>query len=189
MYILNFTLHDWHKGLEAGEDNPEIYGIAQEHLSEQIRIYLDLEDNVTYTLDFKSAGRKWFRVMGKGEGYLYYTLQADDMKRKYFDMQLVATYEDGSVKKTPVYRGGNILSGINATDFANNKEAAAFREILIELGDRITEEESARKNADEKKADKIHTHDVTDISEWSAIREAIITEAVGRIENGNEVEY
>lgn len=189
MYILNFTMHDWHEGLEPSPDNPKIYGIARENLSEQIRIYLDLEENVTYTLDFKSAGRKWYRMMAQGEGYLYYTLQADDMKRTYFDIQLVATYADGSVKKTPVYRGGNILAGINATDFANNKEAATFREILIEFSRRITEEQTARENADEDKADRLHTHETADISDWDKIREAIIAEAVGRIANGNEVEY
>lgn len=39
------------------------------------------------------------------------------------------------------------------------------------------------------KADKTHTHNINDINSWTTIRESIITEATGRIENGNEVEY
>lgn len=133
MYTLDFTVSDWHEGLVANLDNPKIYGINRENLSNQIRIYLDLEENVSYTLDFKSAGSKWFRLMAKGDGYLFYTLQAEDMKRRNFNIQLVATYADGQVKKTPIYKGYDILQSINATDSANDKDASSFKEALMEL--------------------------------------------------------
>ena len=133
MYTLDFTVSDWHEGLVANLDNPKIYGVNRENLSNQIRIYLDLEENVSYTLDFKSAGSKWFRLMAKGDGYLFYTLQAEDMKRRSFNIQLVATYADGQVKKTPIYKGYDILASINATDSANDKDASSFKEALMEL--------------------------------------------------------
>ena len=133
MYTLDFTVSDWHEGLVANLDNPKIYGVNRENLSNQIRIYLDLEENVSYTLDFKSAGSKWFRLMAKGDGYLFYTLQAEDMKRRNFNIQLVATYADGQVKKTPIYKGYDILQSINATDSANDKDASSFKEALMEL--------------------------------------------------------
>ena len=133
MYTLDFTVNDWHEGLVANLDNPKIYGVNRENLSDQIRIYLDLEENVSYTLDFKSAGTKWFRLMAKGDGYLFYTLQAEDMKRRSFNIQLVATYADGQVKKTPIYKGYDILASINATDSANDKDASSFKEALMEL--------------------------------------------------------
>lgn len=133
MYTLDFTVSDWHEGLVANLDNPKIYGVNRENLSNQIRIYLDLEENVSYTLDFKSAGSKWYRLMAKGDGYLFYTLQAEDMKRRSFNIQLVATYADGQVKKTPIYKGYDILASINATDSANGKDASSFKEALMEL--------------------------------------------------------
>jgi hypothetical protein len=133
MYTLDFTVSDWHEGLVANLDNPKIYGVNRENLSNQIRIYLDLEENVSYTLDFKSAGSKWYRLMAKGDGYLFYTLQAEDMKRRNFNIQLVATYADGQVKKTPIYKGYDILQSINATDSANDKDASSFKEALMEL--------------------------------------------------------
>ena len=133
MYTLDFTVNDWHEGLVANLDNPKIYGVNRENLSDQIRIYLDLEENASYTLDFKSAGSKWFRLMAKGDGYLFYTLQAEDMKRRSFNIQLVATYADGQVKKTPIYKGYDILASINATDSANDKDASSFKEALMEL--------------------------------------------------------
>lgn len=43
MYTLDFTVNDWHEGLVANLDNPKIYGVNRENLSDQIRIYLDLE--------------------------------------------------------------------------------------------------------------------------------------------------
>lgn len=133
MYTLEFTVEDWHEGIKAKEGNPKIYGINCENLADQIRIYLDLEENVSYTLDFKSAGTKWYRLMAKGDGYLFYTLQAEDMKRRSFNIQLVATYADGTVKKTPIYKGYDILASINATDSAGDKDASSFKEALMEL--------------------------------------------------------
>ncbi len=88
---------------------------------------------MSYTLDFKSAGTKWYRLMAKGDGYLFYTLQAEDMKRRSFNIQLVATYADGTVKKTPIYKGYDILASINATDSAGDKDASSFKEALMEL--------------------------------------------------------
>ncbi len=133
MYTLEFTVEDWHEGIKAKEGNPKIYGIGRENLADQIRIYLELEENVSYTLDFKSAGTKWYRLMAKGDGYLFYTLQAEDMKRRSFNIQLVATYADGTVKKTPIYKGYDILASINATDSAGDKDASSFKEALMEL--------------------------------------------------------
>ena len=136
MYYLDFKLADWHEGLIFTGSSEETL-VNQEHNTTQIRIYTDFnprEQETAYTLDFKNPyGKRWYRLLAAAEDHLYYTLTADDLKPSRLDIQLIGTSEDGTVVKTPVYRGYDILPSINATSEGRDSDASAFKEALVEL--------------------------------------------------------
>lgn len=136
MYYLNYGLSDWHTGLIPRSST---FGINKENESVMIRIYTDIEEDCTYTLDFRCQGNIWYSVMATGDGYLYYTLTSTDLAHKYLDIQLVGTYSDGTVMKTPIADRITVKAGINATATADDEDATAFTEALESYATYLTQ--------------------------------------------------
>lgn len=150
MYYVDFKLADWHEGL-IFVGTSETVIVNQEHNATQLRIYTDFnprEQKTAYTLDFKNPyGKHWYRLLAAEEDRLYYTMLADDLKSSHIDIQLVATAEDDTVTKTPVYRCMNILPSINATSEGRDSDASAFKEALLELASWTKSEKGERGEA------------------------------------------